>query len=43
MAIRPYLTHSPHPKFFPQKGRGTLRFDRIISEQAVSLDAINIV
>ena len=29
------LTHCPHPKSLSQKGRGTLRGDRIISEQAV--------
>ncbi len=30
------LTHRPHPKSLSQLGRGTLRGDWIISEQAVS-------
>ncbi len=30
-----HLTHCPHPKSLDQVGRGTLRADQIISEQAV--------
>jgi hypothetical protein len=35
------LTHCPHPKSLSQKGRGTLKADRIISEQAVTGEHLN--
>ncbi len=34
------LTRCPHPKSLSQRGRGTLRADLIISEQAVSQNQI---